>query len=821
MRLHRLRHVLIAPRRAPLRLTRRLRSLAALLRRHRRPLFRCGLAIAAAGLLLFIIALCWPMQVDRYLSTSPSPELLDRAGRPLFAYLNPAEQWCFPQPLDSISPLLARATLAAEDRRFERHHGVDPLAIVRASWQLLRHGRVRSGASTLTMQVVKLAGHPSHSLPGKLRQTLDALRLERRVGKDQILAAYLNRAPYGMNLVGCEAAARRYYGKPSRELSLSEAALLAALPKSPTRLMPLGNNHARLQARRNWVLGRMREEGFITEAERARAAAAPLEAEWHGFPRLAPHLATRLEPRARAATRLATTLDRDAQASAERLLREHLKTFGGKIRNGALIVAEPRSGAVLAWVGSANFWSWENGCQVDAARARRSPGSTLKPFIYAQALERNALYPSETLLDGSFDLGTYNPKNFDKRYHGLITADAALRRSLNVPAIMTLERVGQPIVYDFLRRAGLDTLNRPAWSYGLGLAVGACEARLDQLCAAYAMLANGGLHQPLKITLDQPDDQSAIRNPQSAISDSAIRNPQSAIARPLLARGTALALFQMMEQPLPDELDAAALGTAAIAPRVCWKTGTSTGNHDAWAFVFNAQYVVGVWMGNPDGRSSSRLVGAEAALPLAGRIFRRLPPSAAPAWPDPGDDLAHVEVCAVSGLPRSGWCERTRTVLIPRRQFLGRICDIHWPDPDALPGSERPGVIERWPASARDWDLARIGAPPAERRLAGARAASVRALQILNPPRGARFILTGEAQGDRIPLRSSNDAAGPVHWYLNGKFLATAEPNRPVMLALTPGSHKLVCMTPRGATAQARFIVANPVSANPEMADAP
>jgi penicillin-binding protein 1C len=285
---------------------------------------------------------------------------------------------------------------------------------------------------------------------------------------------------------------------------------------------------------------------------------------------------------------------------------------------------------------------------------------------------------------------------------------------------------------------------------------------------------------------------------------------------PLLTRGTALALYQMMEQPLPNELDAAALGTAALTPRVCWKTGTSTGNHDAWSFVFNGQYVVGVWLGNPDGRSSRRLVGAEAALPLAGRIFRRLPTSAAPAWPEGGEDLVRVEVCAVSGLPRSGWCEHTRTALIPRRQYLGRLCDVHWPAPGAPLDAERPPVIERWPASARAWDLAHIGAPPAERRVAGAKSATVRALQILNPPSGAHFILTGEAQGDRIPLESSSDAQGPVHWYLNGKFLATAAPDHPAMLTLTPGNHRLVCMTPRGATAQARFIVAQPASANPE-----
>jgi membrane carboxypeptidase/penicillin-binding protein PbpC len=218
-------------------------------------------------------------------------------------------------------------------------------------------------------------------------------------------------------------------------------------------------------------------------------------------------------------------------------------------------------------------------------------------------------------------------------------------------------------------------------------------------------------------------------------------------------------------------------------------------------------------------------VGAEAALPLAGQVFRRLPPNPAPAWPDPEGELQPVKVCAVSGLPCSTWCERTRTALIPRRQFLNRICDVHWPAParriadaggitDAAP----PATIERWPGSARGWDLARVGAPPitGPTQTTTAHTSTVHALQILNPPGGARFILTGERNGDRIPLRASGDEQGPVHWYLNGRFLATTQPRQSLLLDLTPGNHKLVCMTPQGTTAQVRFQVAQPAASNPD-----
>jgi penicillin-binding protein 1C len=489
---------------------------------------------------------------------------------------------------------------------------------------------------------------------------------------------------------------------------------------------------------------------------------------------------------------LRTTLDRAAQEMAETMLRRQLKEYSGEIAGGAAIVLDTASAAVLARVGGADFFAKRPGSQFDAARARRSPGSALKPFTYALALDRNRLYPSEVLLDGTFDLGSYNPKNFDQRYHGLIPAGAALRQSLYVPAVMVLGRVGAEHLHQFLREAGLSTLRKSAREYGLGLTLGNCEVRLDQLAAAYSLLANLGEYRPLT-TL-------AAARPE---------------ARRLLSRGACLSLYEALEQPLPDELDGAALGALSAPPRVAWKTGTSTGNHDAWAFVFNQHYVVGVWLGNLDGRPSRRLVGARAALPLAARIFRQLPPRATPAWPEAGADMQSVEVCSISGLPRSSWCRHTRLARLPQGEYLNRVCDMHWPAGEA-PDASAATVVERWPGSAKHWDLARIdapvvvAAPGAVGRQPRPSDGSVTALQIVNPPHAARFVLTGEAGGDRIRLRSSIDAQQPVHWYCNDRFVATSNPGRPVMLDLTIGHHKLVCMTSEGLTAQVRFQVTEP-----------
>jgi len=750
--------------------------------------WRAGALAALGPAALVALGLAWPMDVPRYLEVQASREMTDRSGRLLYAFLNEGEQWCFPRALPEISPYLVRATLAAEDQRFQRHGGVDARAVLRAAWQNVARRRIVSGASTLSMQVVKHADRTPRSLAGKVRQAWQAVRLDLRVEKDVILETYLNTAPYGLNLVGCEAAAQRFFGKPAAELTLAEAALLAGLPKAPGALNPLRDGRA-ARARRQYVLRRMLEEGYITEAACRRAANEPLGAAWHPLPDLAPHLALRLKPLAAQRRRLQTTLARETQAVAERLVARHVAAFGGEIGNAAALVIDAPAASVLARVGSADFFETPGGGQVDACRAARSPGSALKPFTYAVALEQSLLYPTEMLLDATLDYGLYGPENFDRRYHGLVTASEGLGRSLNVPAVTVLERTGYERVHAFLRRAGLTTLLRPAGHYGLGLTLGSCEVRLEELAAAYVMLAHLGEYRPLQV----------------------VAWPAREPARRLLSRGTCLALYAMLEQPLPDEAGAGLVPARGTTPRVCWKTGTSTGHRDAWTFLFNRQYVVGVWLGNNDGRASRRLVGVEAALPLAAAIFRSLPATGEPAWPNPGHDLKAVQVCAASGLPATVWCRAKKEALLPREQYLSRVCDVHYPTVAAEGDGSETAVGERWPGSARGWDLARVTGAAGALSFGGAVAAGRReGLRILAPSDKAEFILTGEPSGDRIRLRSSVDEQASLHWYLNDSYLGRSEPQRPLLLALEPGEHKLTCMTAEGVTDQVRFGVARP-----------
>lgn len=740
---------------------------------------------------LLLLAGAWglfswlPMDAMSYLTVPRSGEIHDRRGVLLHPFLNSAEQWCFERNLSQISPYLIHATLAIEDHRFYDHWGIDPIAIVRAAWQNLRSGRVVSGASTITMQVVKPRLTSERGFWKKVLQAVQAVRLERHVDKATILQTYLNTAPYGLNLVGCEAAARRYFGKTARELTLPESALLAGLPKAPSSYMPLAHPE-RAKLRRDYVLQRMREEGYIDEEEYRAAIATPLDVRRHEFPGYARHVAARLKPFVAGGKTMQTTLDADVQALAERMLQETIRGYAGKIGNAAAIVVDAESAEILAWVGSADFFQTPGGGQVDVVRAPRSPGSTLKPFLYAAAMERNVLYSSEMLLDNTLDYGLYAPENADGKYRGLVSASEALRRSLNVPAVLVLERLGVDTVYTFLRDMGFRSLKRSADFYGLGFALGDCEVTLEELATAYTMVANLGEWRPLRLI-------ATVRAP----------TPQRK-----LSRGVCLQLYQMLEQTLPEELDSSAVPAGGSTSRVCWKTGTSTGQRDAWTVIFNRHYVVGVWMGNNDGKPSTWLVGARAALPLAGRLFRALPAKTDAAWPEVGDDLVSVEVCATSGLPASAWCEHKRQVSLPRSQFLHRVCDVHYP----VQGTDNlMHTMERFPGIAKGWDLANVQSPmtPNEspssstvKRVSGAR--------ILVPADRAEFVLTGEKQGDRIRLESSADGETPVHWYVDDRYVGTSTATAPVFLALEEGEHRLTCMSGRGEVDAVEFRVVPP-----------
>ncbi len=746
----------------------------------------------AAGIVgsLSVLLLVWPMDAASYLQNRSSRILADREGRVLYPFLNEEEQWCFPVDLAQVSPWLVKATIAAEDRRFRLHPGVDPIAVIRAAVQNVVQGRVVSGASTLTMQLVKRTEGAADSLAGKARQALQAVRLELRTSKNEILEAYLNGAPYGLNLVGCQSASYRFFGKPASELTLAEAALLAGLPKSPRAMMPLNNPHRALE-RRGYVLNRMLEEGTITPEQAKAAHDEPAGTRWRAFPRLAPHLAMSLKDRIVEEGRLVTTLDARIQEKAERRVRNHLPPFDGEIENAAVMVVDVESAEVLARVGSADFFGAAPGSQVDGCRAPRSPGSALKPFVYAMAMEDQRLYADEILADGPVDYGLYRPDNFDRGFRGLVSASWALKHSRNVPALLVQERLGVEKVLNTFRELGLTTLTRTPDHYGMGLVLGGVEVRLEELTGLYRTIAALGDSRKLKYFMKDAEHFSNSTTYRT------------------FSRGVCLKLYDMLEGSLPMAVDGLPRSIGGASPRVCWKTGTSAGHTDAWAFVFNRHYVVGVWVGNNDGRPSRRLVGAEAALPLAAEIFRSLPTRNEPAWPEAGDDLRAVTVCSVSGLPASPWCARTRTATAPRGQYLHRICDVHYPAP-AEAGENPAAVTERWPGRTQGWDLADVQVPVVTVRGRERGAARIQALRILVPANQGVYVLTGEPGGDRLVPKASAPRETPLHWFLNDRYLGPSHGETPLELRLEEGNHRLTCMNAEGVRDTVTFQVTVP-----------
>ncbi len=518
-----------------------------------------------------------------------SPEVLDRHGRMLFTRTASDEQWRRPIPLEETGSWLAKATIAVEDRRFREHRGVDPLAAGRAVGQLVSSGRVVSGASTITMQVCRMMEPRSRTLTTKAIEAFRALQLERRRTKDEILELYLNLAPYGGNFRGVECAARRWFGKAAADLSLEEAALLAGLPQSPTRLRPDRHPEA-ARARRDHVLARMLEEGFVDEEQYERARSAPLVLEPTPRRRIASHAA--LLALARRASGGRTTIDLDVQRELERLAADHLRDLPAESDLAAVVIDVARA-EIVALLGSADLDDPLDG-QVNGALALRSSGSTLKPFVFAAALDSLRLEPDSVIDDAPIELAGWTPENFDGSFDGEVGVEEALRRSLNVPALRVAVRTGLHRCLGVMEGCGLRFPRGVLSRSGLALVTGATEVALLDLTNAYATLARDGVHRPAKIFPDDPSPERRV-----------LTGTTCRILGDILASGD--------------------------RPAFSSKTGTSSAHRDAWAVGWDGTLAIGVWIGRFGGSGHVSYTGREAAEPLLRRLFSTLPPLAVAA----------------------------------------------------------------------------------------------------------------------------------------------------------------------------------------------
>uniref|UniRef100_UPI0002557EBD penicillin-binding protein 1C n=1 Tax=Oceanicola sp. S124 TaxID=1042378 RepID=UPI0002557EBD len=573
---------------------------------------------AASGLLALALALWGGAMardgLDRWvdatelpaLSPARSVEMRAADGALLRAYTVEDGRWRLDLDSAGVDPLYLAMLKAYEDRRFGDHAGVDPRAILRAGWQALRHGEVVSGGSTLTMQVARLLEHSgTGAWSGKLRQARLALALERRMSKAQILSLYLTLAPMGGNLEGIRAATLAYFGKEPTRLTPAEAALLVALPQSPEARRP-DRDPLATQAARDRVLERMVLAGVIDAETAAAARLDTVPRARKPFPALAPHLTDRARAEDPDTLRHDLTLDAALQAQLETLAAEALQGRQSEL-SMAILVADHHSGAMLASVGSRGFSAQGQGF-VDMTRALRSPGSTLKPLIYALAFDRGLAHPETMIDDRATDFSGYRPVNFDGEFRGPVPVREALQLSLNLPVVSLTEALGPANVMAALRRGGVEA-ELPGGVPGLAISLGGLGVTLEDLVRLYGGLARGGQAMPLHWRMGDHAEASGR----------------------LTSAAGAWQVGHILAGLTPPE--------GGPRGEIAWKTGTSYGHRDAWAIGFDGAHVVGVWIGRPDGTPVPGAFGADLAAPLLFRAFQRIAPTTEPLPAPPREVL--------------------------------------------------------------------------------------------------------------------------------------------------------------------------------------
>lgn len=741
----------------------------------------------------FALDAAFPLRVEVPWST----RITDRDGTLLYAALAEDGQWRFRAGLDEYPPAFLAALVAKEDGRFYRHPGVDPIAVLRAAWTNAVRGRRVSGASTIPMQVARMLDPGPRTPARKAVEAFRALQLDYRYPKDELLALYVNLLPYGGNVRGAATAARCWLGKEARNLSPGEMAAFAVLPNDPEGLRPDRHPDALARERDRWLEAFARQ-GLFSDADRAAGLAESTAWRRRPFPREAPHLALRLMAAHPGRGELRSTLDADRQREARTLLQravERWRPYG--IHNGCVLVLDNATAEVRVYLGSADFGDATDGGQVDGLRALRSPGSTLKPWLFALALDSGLITPRMPLLDVPVDLDGWRPENYDHTFSGRVPARDALARSLNVPAVRLLDAYGVEAFGRRLSRAGLRSLD--GQPYGPALVLGGCGVRPDELAAAYAALAHGGRY----------------REPRYLLTDA------PAPERPVLGAEAAWLVGQMLTRPDRPDLPLGLHQTEDL-PRIAWKTGTSYGRRDAWTVGFNRRHTILVWTGNFSGHGVPELTGAGVAAPLLFELFRVLDAGGAD-WPASPPGLRMRLVCPESGLPPGPRCPEAVTdaalplvspatpcrhlqpILVSADSTVRHCLDCApadgtrrawWPVPD-------PDWAAWMRAEGRPFDAPPPHDPGCTRVFGG------QAPRVTSPSEGLVYHRVPGA--GRIPLQCVPGAdADRVWWYADGRLLGEAAAGADLFWTPTAGRHELTVADDRGRRRSVTVTVVGP-----------
>ena len=622
-------------------------------------LFKKHLRISG-GIIILLLLGWWFCLPDPLFRHPTSMVLEDREEQLLGARIATDGQWRFPQN-DTVPDKFAQAIITFEDKRFYQHPGIDLFAMFRAVRQNLREGRVVSGGSTLSMQTIRMARAKKgrgRTIFQKIIEAIWTTRLEVRYSKPEILSMYASNAPFGGNVVGLDAAAWRYYSKRPDLLSWAEAATLAVLPNSPALIHP-GRNRKALFEKRNRLLKKLQEAGHIDEMSYSLAIEEDLPRKPKSLPRLAPHLldrafAEQFRGQSFPHTRLQTTLSGDLQTQANRIANaHHLNLIANGIHNLAILVLDVETGYVLAYVGNAPNAGARHGGAVDIITAPRSSGSILKPFLYALMQQEGNILPSSLIQDIPTSLAGYQPENYHKTYDGMVAADKALARSLNVPMVRMLQDYGLTKFHRSLNQIGFTTITKSPDHYGLPLILGGAEVKLWDITNAFACMGRSLSHfYPYNGQYNLNDFRTAnyIHGKKLSAKEALSLQPQ---VDKISAAASWLTFKAMQEVERPNS--EGEWEYFRSSKPIAWKTGTSYGFRDAWAVGLTPKYAVGVWVGNADGEGRPGLVGVKAAAPILFDIFEQLPPT---DWfEQPFDEMSRIPVCRQSGYRAGLYCE--------------------------------------------------------------------------------------------------------------------------------------------------------------------
>jgi penicillin-binding protein 1C len=773
---------------------------------------------AAAVIVLTLVAMAFwvrlgpidPAVLD--LDDATSTVVVDRRGVPLYESLSGDGTRSVHLDPKSLPPSLVAATIAAEDRRFWSHPGVDPVAIARAVRQNLSEGQIVEGGSTITQQVAKLLLNRRwpkrvRGVREKVREAVLALRLEHRFDKREILALYLNLAAYGNQVVGASRASRAYFAAEPSMLTSAQAAFLAGLPQRPTGYNPFRKRDQAI-ARQRTVLRRMVAGGALTSDQARAANDERLRFSRTPSPFLAPHFVEMVKAKAgpNLPPRIQTTLDAGLQADIVGIIRSHrqaLERHGAA--NVAVVVLDNARGEWLAWEGSGDYADAEHGGAINGPLTPRQPGSALKPFTYALAFE-SGFTPASVLADVSSHFPTaeagvlYSPRNYDGRYRGPLLARRALAGSENVPAVVLASELGVPALQRFLMRAGLTTFDRTPSYYGLGLTLGNAEVRLDELVAAYSTLARGG-------EWIEPSwaPQAGATGTRSGDRDH----------RMLVSPLTAYWITDVLSDDSAREYIFGRGGSLEFPFPVAVKTGTSQAYHDNWTIGYTRDVTVGVWVGNFDRTPLKSSTGVTGAAPIFHAVMlaatQRLHGAAgfdARAIVAVPDGIVEREVCALSGLPANPWCPARQRERLPLANDAP--CSWHHLSDD--------GLLVIWPPAYRQWarqnglmtEMAPRVMSASTRPAVAPPPPTVRGpLEIVNPPAGATYLIdpTLRREFQTLPLRVLAASPSTIEWQVAGRVVGSSSSETALMWPLTPGVHKIIARDERGRVAQSSVVV--------------